>query len=839
MPDNHNQPGQPAQAAQDARNVYTLIRSITPAHIGKSYDLNAAGEVIKRQAANMSRGEATSYDAVTVDEMADTLADITTRADTIICPALWHGDGGADFTVVTEAALAGMLGPPVGSPALAGVHIIAGERYAARLRRGLQPSSWVLFDADNPPGIPAEWAAMGIAERLAWWEPLLPGVSTCERIELYGSSARVIAPGVDPETVGRTHAWLRVDDPAKLAIMKAHLGVAMVVSGLSFPSPRYSRTTGEVMGHARRSVFDLSVFDPGRLVFFAVPEISQAMANAGYTVRDAGVRVVNDGGGTLSISGIEMPSADMLAEYARVTGERLHIANEGGGLSIRSSGVLTLETEIESRGVVRSFGQWLEGMADGATLRCEAPFRASVSEAAFIRRTGPRAGYIHDVGNATTYTLEIPAVGPAAAELGAAIRAVRAAEEIAAAVQASEEANADDAQALERIAAVQQSVEELLTDDSFYVAPDPATLPRRPWIMKPDYLRGHVSALVAPGGAGKSSLILVEALALVSGKPLLPPRFAAGCYKVCVMNAEDGSDETHLRIAAAMKLHGITQADIAGGLMVRQPGDLTLVRGSNGGRATEMPGIVDRLIQFLKRNAIDVLILDPLASFSEGEENSNTDMAVLIRAARRIATQAGVALVIVHHTRKTGGNAAGVEDARGASALIAGVRSARVINTMTTEQAAELGVDLTRRRSFFSITNGKLNYAEPGADQWCEIVPVVLPNGEQAHTIRPYIVRAVAMPYDVVRQIHGYLTEHGPQRARGDDWFGWTVARLAGVEGADARTTAAKKRAAKWIARLIELGVVVEASALNAARRPAPGYGAGALPGASAWQAVL
>ena len=36
-----------------------------------------------------------------------------------------------------------------------------GRRVAARLKAGMDPSSWVPCDADNPPGIPPEWGCQG------------------------------------------------------------------------------------------------------------------------------------------------------------------------------------------------------------------------------------------------------------------------------------------------------------------------------------------------------------------------------------------------------------------------------------------------------------------------------------------------------------------------------------------------------------------------------------------------------------------------------------------------------------------------------------------------------
>ena len=63
------------------------------------------------------------------------------------------------------------------------------------------------------------------------------------------------------------------------------------------------------------------------------------------------------------------------------------------------------DTEIESRGVVKPLSEWLAGMEVGEKLRCEAPFRASISEAAFIRKDGDTSAILYDSGTSTTYPL--------------------------------------------------------------------------------------------------------------------------------------------------------------------------------------------------------------------------------------------------------------------------------------------------------------------------------------------------------------------------------------------------------------------------------------------------
>jgi AAA domain len=57
-----------------------------------------------------------------------------------------------------------------------------------------------------------------------------------------------------------------------------------------------------------------------------------------------------------------------------------------------------------------------------------------------------------------------------------------------------------------------------------FVWRDPRMIPPRQWLYGKHYIRKFISATVAPGGLGKTSLVLVEKIAMATGKPLLAAR---------------------------------------------------------------------------------------------------------------------------------------------------------------------------------------------------------------------------------------------------------------------------------------------------------------------------
>lgn len=381
-------------------NKITIIKSENPSRVCKEYSKDLNGNIVKSVVANVSKGVCFSKDVNTAQEMVKLLTAVTSRDDLVLCAGHWHNDDGQIFEVVPEYELAEMLGSSVGKVS-GGVIKHGGRLVSARLKRGINPSAWVLLDADNPVGIPDEWAAMSIAERLEMWEALIPNISKCERIELRGSSARVVNGSGSQKA---THAWIRVSHPEKIALMKAYLTVEMVIKGVSFQYKKHSKIDpNKVVGIESRSVFDLAVFDTGRLVFTAQPQVNME----GYKVDDAGITIVNEGCGELDIGWINKPT-ESLHKYRELTGINMDVSvSEDGYLSVHNSGQLTLETEIVSKGVIKTLADWVKGMKQGEKLRCESPFRESASEAAFIKIGDDGSPFVHDVGNGTTYQLKV------------------------------------------------------------------------------------------------------------------------------------------------------------------------------------------------------------------------------------------------------------------------------------------------------------------------------------------------------------------------------------------------------------------------------------------------
>lgn len=235
-----------------------------------------------------------------------------------------------------------------------------------------------------------------------------------------------------------------------------------------------------------------------------------------------------------------------------------------------------------------------------------------------------------------------------------------------------------------------------------YLWADPESLPRRPWVYGRQLLRGSVFLVVAPGATGKSALMTGVAMSLCTGRPLLGSEVWGGPKRVWVWNLEDSLCELRFSIQAAALHWGLQPADLDGRLFVDSGLDgATLklaVQDRDGCKINQ--AVSQAIIDELQRRQIDVLIIDPFISSHGLSENDNAAIDLVAKEWSRIASQAGSAVVLVHHARKTGGEAVTAESARGASSLVDAARGGLALNTMTEIEADKFGIDRDERRRY-------------------------------------------------------------------------------------------------------------------------------------------
>lgn len=266
-----------------------------------------------------------------------------------------------------------------------------------------------------------------------------------------------------------------------------------------------------------------------------------------------------------------------------------------------------------------------------------------------------------------------------------------------------------------------------------FVLINPSDIPTRKWLYGRHYVRRFVSTTVAPGGLGKSSLGIVETLAMVTVRDLLGLK-VPGALRVWIWNGEDPRDELDRRIAAACLHYQISASDIADRLFVDSGRDLPIriVEMAAGQRTVVAVPTVEGVEQAIRENRIDLLVIDPFVASHAVPENDNGAIDRVAKTWAGIAERCNCAIELVHHVRKTASGPEGyaVEDARGGSSLLGAVRSARVLNAMSKEEAERLGIEEGHRRLHFRVDDGKANMAPPmERASWFKMVSVGLGNG--------------------------------------------------------------------------------------------------------------
>jgi hypothetical protein len=265
-----------------------------------------------------------------------------------------------------------------------------------------------------------------------------------------------------------------------------------------------------------------------------------------------------------------------------------------------------------------------------------------------------------------------------------------------------------------------------------FVWTDPSQFPKRRWLYGSHLIRKFVSCTVAPGGLGKSSLVLVEAIAMATGRPLLGIQPAETPLTVWVINLEDPQEEIERRVLAILLRYGIDPAEVVGRLYIDSGRRLPLVvaETTREGTAIAQPLIKAFRDEILARK-VDVVVIDPFVKSHRVPENDNGAIDTVATVFAGLADACNIAIDLVHHVRKTNGAEVTVEDGRGAVALLGAVRSARALNGMSRDEAAKVG-DSTSPREFFRVDNGKLNMAPapPDRAEWFRLVSVPLGNGD-------------------------------------------------------------------------------------------------------------
>jgi AAA domain len=329
-----------------------------------------------------------------------------------------------------------------------------------------------------------------------------------------------------------------------------------------------------------------------------------------------------------------------------------------------------------------------------------------------------------------------------------------------------------------------------------YVFPDPAMLPIRQFLGNTGhYVRENATATVAPGGFGKTTLTLYELITM-----------AQQGLRVWYISGEDPKDEIDRRIAAHCQYHNVDKERITNLFYVDDKSSFPLFLGTS--TRTSVVKFDHTWLTHLEREIrdkqIDVVALDPFISFHAVAESDNGAIDQIVKRLGLIAQTTKSCIEISHHVRKsTQGFQAEltVDDTRGGSAIVNAVRSCRVFNRMSDNEAALARVKKDDRPAYIRVDKGKRNMAPAEKATWWHIVSVHLPNGDNVQAIEPYKFPEAfeGMTTAEVDWVQKFLREGGPRRASSQsaDWLGHHIGLHCG------RDDTHEKGGAIWANKII------------------------------------
>ena len=329
---------------------------------------------------------------------------------------------------------------------------------------------------------------------------------------------------------------------------------------------------------------------------------------------------------------------------------------------------------------------------------------------------------------------------------------------------------------------------------------------RRAWLYGRHYIRGFLSTTIGRPGLGKTDLAIVESIDMAAARKILDHQ-DRDPLRVWYLG-EDTREELERRVATACAVHVIGGDDLGGRLSVDSVQDLPALhiaeQGSKGAIVND--AAVAQLGDEMLARKIDVLILDPLIEFHKVPEGDPPAMSVVMGALRGLARRTNAAIDLPHHTRKPPpgiASVATVDDGRGASSIVGAVRSARVLNAMSQQEAERAGIAEGDRWRYLRIDDGKANMKPPEGARWLQHVSEMLPCGESVGVIAPWKFPDAFAGFSAndlprIRE----LARTGAHRSdtRSPQWFGHPVADMLGLDLDDTPTRARIKQMIKtWL----------------------------------------
>lgn len=262
----------------------------------------------------------------------------------------------------------------------------------------------------------------------------------------------------------------------------------------------------------------------------------------------------------------------------------------------------------------------------------------------------------------------------------------------------------------------------------------------RPWVLHRYLLRQEVTALIAPGGVGKSLVQLMTAVFLATGQDMFGFKNMVGRpLKSIIYNAEDSLDEMSMRLYAICTALNIDANAVIPKIMLISGKTHVRLRLVNGGAA--QPTINEEAFKLLFDAARDPDIgmcgLDPLNKLHSVNGIDNIAMTYVMEQLEMFAELSHLAVLISHHTSKpnlasSASYAGNADAAQGASSIKDCVRIMMTLMAPSEDDCTRFALTGSERRLYLRMDDAKMNRALASDETlWLRKVPVRLWTGEE------------------------------------------------------------------------------------------------------------
>jgi len=279
---------------------------------------------------------------------------------------------------------------------------------------------------------------------------------------------------------------------------------------------------------------------------------------------------------------------------------------------------------------------------------------------------------------------------------------------------------------------------------------DAGNIPQRRFVLGRFTARQHVTALISPPGVGKTTFLLMIAVAVATGRDDITGFTVGERTRVLLWNQEDELDELKRRLLAVMTAFDVKWEDMEidgkPGIMLGSGVDRALMIAKKDNDKISASADASYIEEVIRNNGIGLAVFDPFVELHPANENDNVEIAAVARVFRRIAVRGECGVVLAHHTRKPP-NAANRESfagdmdmGRGAGSLNGVARMVVTLYTLDTTTAKKYGVTEDEARKYIRLDDGKANMSLVAAEPRFfrrEGVTIGGLGGEEVGVLRP------------------------------------------------------------------------------------------------------